>query len=473
MRQPASKRPLRRDPENRLDRERLVARYRRNRERSALLFDLLADEEAFYSQPISLRHPFVFYEGHVPGFSFNTLVKKALGGRSIDPALEDLFARGIDPPTDEITASVDEDAAPEAGWRARAARNRALWPDRDAVRRFAQAADERVIEALTHGDIDRPGDPLLDRAESVFVILEHEVMHQETLLYMLHRVPHASKRCPAGYSPVVGGAATRSQWIEIGPGRATLGIDRSAAIYAWDNESPHRTETVPAFVIESGNVTNAAFMEFVEAGGYREPRFWRPADGERVRRGSLRHPPFWERGGRGWAWRGLFEPIPLPPAWPVYVSHAEAEAYARWRGGRLPTEAEFQRAAFGAPGGAERPFPWGDAAPEGGRHGVFDFVSWDPEPAGSHPAGRSAWGADDLVGNGWEWTSTTFAPFPGFKPQATYPEYSADFFDGDHFVMKGASPATASDLLRPTFRNWFRGRYPFMYATFRCAKDRA
>jgi len=157
----------------------------------------------------------------------------------------------------------------------------------------------------------------------------------------------------------------------------------------------------------------------------------------------------------------------------VYVSHAEAEAYARWRGVRLPTEGEFQRAACGTPGGAERSFPWGEAAPDANRHGVFDFVSWDPAPAGSHPAGRSAWGVDDLVGNGWEWTSTPFAPFPGFRPQPTYPEYSADFYDGDHFVMKGASPATARELLRPTFRNWFRGRYPLMYATFRCARDRA
>jgi formylglycine-generating enzyme required for sulfatase activity len=102
---------------------------------------------------------------------------------------------------------------------------------------------------------------------------------------------------------------------------------------------------------------------------------------------------------------------------------------------------------------------------------VFDFSSWDPQPAGSHPAGAGAWGAEDMVGNGWEWTSTVFAPFPGFRAMASYPEYSADFFDGDHFVVKGASPATARELLRPTFRNWFRGRYPYVYATFRCAGD--
>jgi formylglycine-generating enzyme required for sulfatase activity len=157
-------------------------------------------------------------------------------------------------------------------------------------------------------------------------------------------------------------------------------------------------------------------------------------------------------------------------SWPVYVSGAEAAAFARWRGARLPTEAEFQRAAFGAPDSRPRAHPWGDDEPAAA-HGVFDFSSWDPEPAGTHPAGRSAWGADDLVGNGWEWTCSAFAPFPGFRAMASYPEYSADFFDGDHLVIKGASPATARELLRPTFRNWFRARYPYVYATFRLAKD--
>jgi formylglycine-generating enzyme required for sulfatase activity len=164
----------------------------------------------------------------------------------------------------------------------------------------------------------------------------------------------------------------------------------------------------------------------------------------------------------------MFDRFELPMAWPVYVSHAEASAFARWRDARLPSEAEFQRAAFGSPDG-ERRHPWGADEPTA-EHGVFDFSSWDPEPAGTHPRGASAWGVEDLVGNGWQWTSTTFAPFPGFRSMASYPEYSADFFDGEHFVMKGASPATARELLRPTFRNWFRARYPYVYATFRCVR---
>jgi formylglycine-generating enzyme required for sulfatase activity len=153
----------------------------------------------------------------------------------------------------------------------------------------------------------------------------------------------------------------------------------------------------------------------------------------------------------------------------VYVSFAEASAFARWRGDRLPSEAEYQRAAYGTHGGGGRSFPWGEAEPTQA-HGVFDFASWDPQPAGSHSAGRSDWGIDDLVGNGWKWTRTIFGPFPGFVATPSYPEYSADFFDGDHVVLKGASPVTARELLRPSFRNWFRPRYPYVYATFRCVR---
>jgi formylglycine-generating enzyme required for sulfatase activity len=252
--------------------------------------------------------------------------------------------------------------------------------------------------------------------------------------------------------------------------------------FGWDNELPAYAVDVPAFEIERHDVTNARFLEFVAAGGYDDPRWWRPEDWRWIESEPIRHPLFWERAGDRWYWRGMFERLPLPPSWPVYVSHAEAAAFARWNDARLPTEAEFQRAAFGgaalsrlrsretqaSSGEARRSALGAEAA--GPREGVFDFSSWDPEPAGSHPAGASAWGVEDLIGNGWEWTSTPFAPFPGFRAMASYPEYSADFFDGEHFVMKGASPATARELLRPSFRNWFRARYPYVYATFRCVR---
>lgn len=438
-----------------LSRTDLVDWYRRNRARSRAIFDLVSSE-AYYSQPIALRHPIVFYEGHLPGFSFNTLVKKALGKPSIDARLEALFARGIDPHE-------------SAGASASAESIESRWPARDIVHAFSNEADRQVIDALQHAELSQPGHPLLDRAESVFSILEHEAMHQETLLYMWHRLPYAQKTKPAGYEATTDGVAPPSEWITIPAGRATLGVSRDAIPFGWDNEFSELSVQTAAFAIERHDVTNARFLEFVNAGGYGDSRWWTEDDWQWVQKEKIAHPSFWERRGDEWYWRGMFDMLPLPLAWPVYVSQAEASAFARWNGARLPSEAEFQRAAYGSPEG-ERHHPWGAAAPSKG-HGVFDFASWDPRPAGSHPESASAWGVEDLVGNGWEWTSTIFASFPGFRAMDSYPEYSADFFDGEHFVMKGASPATACELLRPTFRNWFRARYPYVYATFRCAKD--
>src|SRR6516164_9553247 len=197
-----------------LNRASAVAQYRRNRNRSRALFDMLP-EDVYYSQPINLRHPIVFYDGHLPGFSFNTLVKKALGRPSIDSRLEALFARGIDP--HESQAGVA-----------------AAWPAPDTVRAFVEEADARVIDALEHDDLERPGDPLLDRADAVFTILEHEAMHQETLLYMWHRLSFEQKRRPASYAPVVNGPAPAEDWIDIPSGRVALGVERESVPFAWD-----------------------------------------------------------------------------------------------------------------------------------------------------------------------------------------------------------------------------------------------
>jgi formylglycine-generating enzyme required for sulfatase activity len=154
--------------------------------------------------------------------------------------------------------------------------------------------------------------------------------------------------------------------------------------------------------------------------------------------------------------------------WPANVSLAEAEAYCRWRGKRLPTEAEMHRAAYAAPDGTQRLYPWGDQAPQK-QHGNFGWQYFSPVPVGSHPAGASAWGVEELVGNGWEWTTTLFRGLPGFKPYArTYPGYSQDFFDDLHCVIFGGAWPTDSVFLRRSYRNWFQRRYPYVFAAFRC-----
>ena len=186
-------------------REALVDWYRRNRARSKALFDLIS-EEAYYGRPIALRHPIVFYEGHLPAFSFNTLVKRGLGRPGIDDRLETLFARGIDPH--------ESDGRAAAGMRDA----REGWPARDLVQQFAAEADRQVLDALEHADLDQPGHPLLDRAEAAFAILEHEAMHQETLLYMWHRLPLEQKQRPAGYTAAVDGPVPRR--VDPRPGRS-------------------------------------------------------------------------------------------------------------------------------------------------------------------------------------------------------------------------------------------------------------
>lgn len=432
-----------------VDRDLLLAWFARNRARSSQLFDML-DPAAYYTRPIALRHPIVFYEGHLPAFNVITLIKRGLAAPGVDEPLEQLFARGIDP-HDQAAADSSQASA---------------WPTRAAVLDYARRADALVASALRDAPIDQPHHPVLDRAEGAFAMLEHEAMHQETLLYMWHRLPHSLKRRPASAPPLVFGGPPPTRRTRVVPaGTATIGARRGTIPFGWDNEFDALTVDVPAFEIDEHDVTNLDFLAFIEAGGYDTPAYWTPAHWQWRQEQQITHPQFWERRDGIWLWRAQFESVPLPPSWPVYVSQAEALAYARWQGRRLPTEAEYHRAAYGSPDG-ERPYPWG-YEPPGPAHGNFDFANWDPVPVGSFPAGASAWGVQDLLGNGWEWTMTTFAGLPGFKAMASYPEYSADFFDNEHFVIKGASPVTDRAFLRRSFRNWFRATYPYVYASFR------
>jgi len=303
------------------------------------------------------------------------------------------------------------------------------------------------------------------------VAIEHRLMHAETLAYMLHRLPSHLKM-GGSESAAWKARAVKSHLVEIPAGTATLGMEHiHGDEFAWDNELGAHEVAVEEFAIDNYNVTNHDFLRFMQAGGYENPALWSDQAWAWKAKEGIEHPMFWRREGNLWIYRTMFGEICLPPEWPVYVSHAEATAFAKWLGRKLPTEAEFHRAAYGAPqGGKERSYPWGEEAPSASR-GNFNFKSWDPSPVGAHIPGGSAFGVHDLVGNGWEWTRTEFAPFPGFTPMPFYPNYSANFFDGKHYVMKGGSPRTAACMLRRSFRNWFQPHYPYVYATFRCVED--
>jgi len=410
-----------------LDREMLLRWFHDGRARTREVF-AIPKPETYYERPIPLRNPIVFYEGHLPAFNINTLIKLALKEPGIDAGYEVLFERGIDPD------SVDAAKPPTD-----------QWPSRRCVQEYGAKADALIERALSDGPIEVNG------GEAAVAILEHEQMHQETLMYMFHEMAYEKKiaRKPLNVARALSPARagrTSGATQKIPAGIATLGNDTG---FGWDNEFPAHWVEVPAFEIDRYNVTNGEYLKYMRATNAEPPHFWARHNGE-------------------WFWRGMFELKPLPLDAPVYATHDEADAFTRWRGRRLPTEAEYHRAAFGTPSGEERLYPWGNEQPDASR-GNFNFTNWDPVPVGSYPAGASAWGVDDLVGNGWEWTSTVFDGFKGFRPMASYPNYSADFFDGQHFVIKGASPATSRDLVRRSFRNWFRPNYPYVYATFRCA----
>jgi ergothioneine biosynthesis protein EgtB len=433
-----------------VDRDDVLQRWRDGRAFTRVLFDQLLPEDLWFDNPIPIRHPFVFYEGHLAAFVVNTLVKGALGRPGVDAMFERLFERGIDPKDVGLGATF-------------------AWPTRARVADYVRRAEAAIEDAITTVVRDAPRNPRPERNEALHAIVEHELMHQETLLYMLRELPTAAKRRPANLEALqVGGTPPAPRSVVIPAGRATLGLDRESGTFAWDNEFPRVVSDVPGFEIDVFPVTNADFLEFVEAGGYREASFWDESDFNWIHGEGMAHPHAWVKREDGWFCRAQFEDVPLPLAWPVWVSRAEAAAYARFRGRRLPTEAEWHRAAFGRPDGRENPVPWGDGVADT-RHGNFGVARFDPVPVDSFPSGASAFGVHDLMGNGWEWTASPFQPFPGFRPMVSYPQYSADFFDDDHAVLKGASPVTALPLVRRTFRNWFRTQYPFVFAKFRTA----
>ncbi len=393
------------------------------------MFGRLAPE-AFDMRPIPLRLQFRFYEGHLANFNLRMMMFAKFIPSDPNPHYSIVFDRGIDPLD---AAGADPNKL------------QAVYPPRDEVREYTAMVDELIERAFA---AEAP-------PELLATCVEHEMMHLETLHYMLHQLGHEFKRKPEELRADLGNGCPVEQWVEIPPGDAALGAGRGTIPFGWDIEFPGECVAVPAFRMLAHKVSNGRFLEFVEAGGYRRPEFWTAQSWDVVQREQREHPRFWFRENGTWMQRGIFENYPLPRSWPVWVSRIEAEAYCRWTGGRLPSEAEWRRGLALSP------------PPDPARDN-FGWTAWNPAPV---TGGGNGAGLRQLVGNGWEWTASPFRGFPGFTPMPQYPNYSTDFFDDHHFVIKGASPLTDARLARPSFRNWFQELYPFAYIGFRCVKD--
>lgn len=423
----------------------VLTRHLEARAETDSLFRMIRPD-AMYDRPIPERHRVIFYVGHLEAFDWN-LLSGICGLGSHNLEFDRLFAFGIDPVGRDLPDDGPQD-----------------WPPLEEVTGYGERTRQALDGVLEAAEMPEEGEGSF--GQLLNIAIEHRLMHAETLAYMFHQMPLERKQGSEGRRALEAGPVA-PEAIHIPTGLATLGQRRDSGAFGWDNEFEAHAARVPEFTIDRYKVTNAQFQRFQIEGGYDDRTLWDERGWEWKTAGGIAHPAFWVRRGESWAYRTMFTEIPLPPDWPVYVSHAEASAYARWAGRALPTEAEWHRAAYGTPGDGEREYPWGDA-PMSTADGDPPADLWDPAPVQASRLGRSAFGVNGLVANGWEWTSTEFAPFPGFRPLKHYGGYSAPFFDGQHYVLKGGSRRTSACMLRRSFRNWFQPHYQYVYAGFRC-----
>ncbi|MFF9275707.1 ergothioneine biosynthesis protein EgtB [Streptomyces griseosporeus] len=335
----------------------------------------------------------------------------------------------------------------------------------DEARAYAADIRGRVLDVLERTAFH--GTRLTEAGFAFGMIAQHEQQHDETMLitHQLRKGPQALTAPDPDPAPLFTGPAE----VLVPGGPFTMGT--SGEPWALDNERPAHVREVAAFHIDTTPVTNAAYQAFIDDGGYDTERWWTPEGWAHIRRNGITAPLFWRRDGAQWLRRRFGVTEVVPPDEPVlHVCWYEADAYARWAGRRLPTEAEWEKAArFDPATGGSMRYPWGDAdpAPE---HANLGQRHLRPAPAGSYPAGESPLGVRQLIGDVWEWTASDFLPYPGFRA-FPYKEYSEVFFGPEYKVLRGGSFAVDPVACRGTFRNW---DYPIrrqIFSGFRTARS--
>lgn len=422
-------------------RSHVAAELARTRQRSAVLTDAVDDED-LVKQHSTLMSPLVWDLAHIGSQEELWLVRDVGGAPAIRPDIDDLY---------------------DAFQHRRADRPQLPLLGPAEARDYAGTVRTKVFDLIDRVPLE--GRPLVEHAFAFGMIVQHEQQHDETMLatHQLRDGPPALTADP----PPPGAAALPAE-VFVPGGPFTMGT--SAEPWALDNERPAHQVHVDDFYLDSTPVTNGAYLAFIDAGGYDNPRWWSDAGWAYRQRADLRAPRFWHLDGDRWLRRRFGHVEPVPPDEPVvHVSYHEAGAYAAWAGKRLPTEAEWEKAArFDPASGRSRRYPWGDDDP-GPEHANLGQRHLQPAPAGAYPDGAAPCGARQLIGDVWEWTATDFLPYPGFSA-FPYREYSEVFFGSDYKVLRGGSFGTDAAACRGTFRNW---DYPIrrqIFAGFRCAR---
>ncbi|MEU4647397.1 ergothioneine biosynthesis protein EgtB [Nocardia fluminea] len=433
-------------PADHSDRDRTRARIAevlsRARRRTALLTDSV-DEADLVAQHSPLMSPLVWDLAHIGNQEELWLVRD-VGGR------------------DAVRADIDE--LYDAFKHARSNRPALPLLNPEQARGYVGSVREKVLDVLDSSDL--AGNPLVDNGFAFGMIAQHEQQHDETML-ATHQLRIGTPVLSAPPAPTtqvsVGGE------IVVPAGEFLMGT--SADPWALDNERPAHPVHVDGFAIDVAPVTNGQFLAFIDDGGYDRAELWSERGWAHRREAGLVAPQFWERDGDGWTRTAFGVRTPLRLDQPVvHVCWFEAEAFARWAGKRLPTEAEWEKAArFDPETGASRRFPWGEDQPDAHRANLGQR-HLEPAEVGAYPAGASATGVHQLIGDVWEWCSSGFEAYPGFRA-FPYREYSEVFFGGDYRILRGGSFGTDEVACRATFRNWDHPIRRQIFAGFRLARD--
>lgn len=333
------------------------------------------------------------------------------------------------------------------------------------VYEYRRAIDARMREFL--GQLD--AHPVQGEVERLVRLgLEHEIQHQELLVYDIkHLLCDAYN--PVQVQPAPMGSECNGE-VEITSGLFRLGY--SGSDFAYDNEMPEHTVYVQPYAMDKRPVTNGEYLAFVRDGGYGDYRWWFSEGWATVQKNQWEAPLYWEQHDGVWLLRDYHGLRALPQNEPVtHVSYYEAAAYAKWAGKRLPTEAEWEKAACWNPVTQQkRVFPWGNSVPEEHHANLSENKLWSVAPVGAYPAGESLLGCQQMIGDVWEWTSSDYVPYPGFFPQ--FDEYNDKWFVNQK-VLRGGSYATPRLHVRSTYRNFFHPDERWMISGFRCARTLA
>ena len=413
------------------------------------LFDMAREEDLRESPGFGFR-PVIWHLAHIGVFEAYWLLQKLKGEAPPDERYERIF--------DPIKTPREE------------SKN---LPTRVEMEDYLAKVRDRVLRHLDKIEFDETN-PMLRDGYIYRLVLEHEEQHQETLAYLLQLLnPAKKKRLSSIESKKLEtsdhlSSLTR-EMVSVAGGDFVMGAIWDS--FAYDNELPPHSVHLPAFKIDKLLTTNEEYAHFIAEGGYSRPEWWCEEGWAWRERENWKFPLYWTQQNRGWRVQTMFDEGVLEAKHPVTgVSWYEASAYARFRGKRLPAEAEWEKAASWDDGQKVKGrFAWGDERPSTNLCN-FDNRFWGTTPVGLFPEGASPGGCLDMTGNVWEWTSDAFKGFPGFKP-FPYPEYSEVWFDADHRVLKGGSWATRSSPLRISFRNFFRRHFRIAFAGIRCAAD--